>query len=117
MNGFEWHTALTALHLMLPADAWGMVVKGLGYLTLLTQLPQLILNYGLPLATKAADWMANVALNSPARPLILWQAPRIVKGIDQTAEALDKLAATFKDRLEADLAAAQTPPTAPPPAA
>lgn len=111
--GFDWHSLLPLLHQALPPGTWDMAVKGAGYLAILSQVGPRLLAWGIPAATKAADLAARAVLASPLKPLILWQAPAIIKGLDETVDAVNKINTTFKDRLEADLKAAQGP-SAPP---
>ena len=107
---------LTLAHQLLPADLWNKAVMAAGYLAIVGQVVPWLLTRGVVLAAQAADWLAKDALNSPLRPLILWQAPAIVKFLDALTTALEKVLDTFKSRLEADIEAAETAP-APPPAA
>lgn len=110
--GFDWHS-LPLLHQVLPPGTWDMVVKGAGYLAILSQVGPRLLAWGVPAATKGADLVARAVLASPLKPLILWQAPAIIKGLDETVDAVNKINTTFKDRLVADLAAAQATVPAP----
>lgn len=97
---------LTLAHQFLPAQLWNKVVVFLGYFGLLTQAVPALVTWGGPAATRAADWLAKVALNSPFRPLIIWLAPRIITFLDALTAALTQLLNTFKNELEADLKAA-----------
>ncbi len=113
----DWNTSIALTHQLLPAGLWDKAIKGAGYLSILTQAVPALLAWGVPAATRGADWLANLILNSPLRSLALWQAPTIVKGLDSATAAFTTLADTFRDRLEADLAKAQaTPAPATPPA-
>lgn len=100
---------------LIPADAWNQFVRAAGYVALIGQVVPWLLARGVPAAARAADWVAKAALASPLRPLILWQAPAIIKFLDAFIAALEKIADTFRSRLEADLEAAEVPPAAPPP--
>lgn len=102
----DMNALLAVLHQLVPAQAWDAALKGLGWLMLITQVAPRLLAWGVPAATRGADWLANLALNSPLRPLFLWQAPAIVKFLDDTTSALEQVMNTFKSRLEVDLAAA-----------
>lgn len=113
----DLNQALALAHQFLPADLWNKFVLAAGYFALIGQVVPWLLSRGVVLAAKAADWVANLILASPFRPLILWQAPAIVKFLDALTSALEKVADTFKDRLEANIQEAAkkdatTPPTA-----
>lgn len=93
-------------HQFLPADLWNKLVLATGYLTLVTQAVPLLLSWGTPAATKAADAVAKALLNSPLRPVVIYAMPRIVAFLDAFAAAIVHLVNTFKGELEADLTAA-----------
>lgn len=105
------HAYLTLAQTFLPPDLWNKAVVALGYLSLFGQIVPALLNWGVPAATRAADWLARVALASPLRPLIIYFAPSIIAFLDSFTAALEKIAETFKSRLEADLKAATTDAT------
>ncbi len=97
------HMLIVLAHQFLPAD---VVQKGLaviGALSLAGQIAQRLLAWGIPAAIRAADAVARFCLATPFRPLILWQAPAIVKFLDQFGDALEQVANTFKTRLEGDI--------------
>jgi len=98
---------LSLVHQILPADLWNKGIVVLGYLSLITQLIPMLLAWGIPAATKAADWLVALALRSPARPLILWRAPAIVAFLKSLKGALDQILDTFDNRVEADLEKAE----------
>jgi hypothetical protein len=110
----DLNTLLGAAKLLLPPDLWNKVVLAIGYVGLFGQIVPLLLSWGVPAAGRAADAVARFFLATPLRPLILYFAPAIVKFLDSLTGALEKIADTFKSRLEADLqaAAATTPPPA-----
>lgn len=99
-------TLISLIHQLLPPGACQKGLAVIGALALVKQAVPRLLSWGVPAAGKAADWVARTGLNSPLRPLILWQAPAIVSFMDDLASALTKLIDTFKGELEADIAAA-----------
>ena len=100
-------TQLTALaHQYLPADLWNKAVLAFGYLSLVTQAVPALLAWGVPAVTNAADWLVKGALGSPARPLVIYLAPRIAAALDALAAALTQLMNTFNKEIETDLKAA-----------
>ena len=71
-----------------------------------------------PLAMRAADRVASVLLSVPVlRSVVIVLAPDIVKFLDDTTTALDKLVDTFRLRLEKDIAEAAAADKAGDPAA
>ena len=98
------HVYLALAKSLLPPDLWNKAVVALGYLSLFGQIVPALLTWGVPAATRAADAVAKLALASPLRPLIIYFAPSIVAFLDAFTAALEKVADTFKSRLEADLA-------------
>lgn len=105
---------------LLPANWAHLGLEVLGAATLLHQSVTRIVPWGVPAATRLADRMVNLILASPLKPLFMWQAPAIIKFIDDLVAALTQVADTFRDRLEEDIKAAeaaQAPvPAAPAPA-
>jgi hypothetical protein len=99
-------------HQFVPANLADVLAKWLGYVT---GAYFALLGAG-PYAVKAADWLADTVLNSPLRPVAIFFAPSIVKGLDAISAALVNLVTTFKSELEKDLAkaAAANPPAEPP---
>ena len=102
----DYHAYLAALSKLLPASVVHQALAVFGAVTLAYQG---VLNGG-PAVVKLADKVAGAALRSPARPLVLYFAPNIVKFLDGLFVALTGLLITFKGELEADLAAAQASP-------
>lgn len=100
---------------VLSPQVWQEGLAAFGALALLNTAVPKLLTWGVPAMARAADWLSRTALNSPLRPLILWQAPKIVLFLDALVAALTQLLDTFRDQLEKDLAAAQTPVPAPAP--
>jgi hypothetical protein len=108
---------LDLAHQYLPPDLWNKCVLAVGYAGILGQIVPLLLSWGVPAAGNAADAVARFFLATPFRPLILYFAPAIVKFLDSLTAAFEKIADTFKARLEQDLAqaAATASPAASPP--
>ena len=100
---------MALLHQVLPPGTYTQVTSWLGS----AALAFAALAKGPAYALKAADWLANLALNSPARPLVLWAAPTIVAYLDNATELMIQTADTFRDELKADLAKAAQPAQAP----
>lgn len=98
---------LNLLHQAMPADLWQKGLAVVGALSLAKQAVPRFLAWGVPAAGRAADWLAKAALNSPLRPLILWQAPALIAFLDSLTAALTQILDTFKDELEKDLKAAE----------
>lgn len=109
----DYTKLLDVLHQLLPADLWQKGLAVIGALSLLSQAVPKLLAWGTPAAGRAADWVAKAGLNSPLRPLILWQAPNIMEFLDALAAALTQILNTFKTELEADLKAAEPTPSDP----
>lgn len=107
---------LNLIHQFLPPNLVPKALEAVGALTVLTQIVPRLLAWGVPAATRAADTVAQAILASPLRPLILWKAPQLVAFLDAFTAALEQIADTFKNRLEADIKAAADAPAAPPPA-
>lgn len=103
-------TYLALAHQLLPADLWNKFIVFLGYVGLITQLVPALVAWGVPAATRFADWIVDLALRSPLRPLVLWRAPAIVAFLKSFKGALDQILDTFDNRVEADLEKAETPP-------
>ena len=74
----DYHAYLAALSKLLPASVVHQALAVFGAVTLAYQG---VLNGG-PAVAKLADKVAGAALRSPARPLVLYFAPNIVKFLD-----------------------------------
>ena len=96
-------------HSLLPSSLWGQILALGGYLSLLTQLLPAFVAWGIPAATRAADWVTRLALGSPLRPLILWKASAIVAFLNDFKTAIDQIISTFTSEVAKDLALANTP--------
>jgi hypothetical protein len=104
------HSLTQLLAQVLPPTLVHRGLEVVGALTLLSQIVPRLLAWGIPAATRGADWVARTLLDSPLRPLILWKAKDIAAFLDELTDALEQIANTFKSRLEKDLEdAAQQP--------
>lgn len=101
-------------HQYLTAQLLHRGLEATGALAILGTIVPKILAWGVPAAVIAADRLASLLLASPARPILLWKAQAICDFLDDLTGALEKIADTFKTRLEADLKAAAAPPETPP---
>lgn len=97
-----------AAHPNVSYDALQKCLAAVGALSLATQALPRFVAWAIPAATKAADFLAKSALNSPARPLILWKANEIISFLCLLKDALNKIISTFTDELAADIQAEQT---------
>lgn len=104
---------LNLAHLILPAGLFQKGLAVLGVVSLCRDIIPRLLAFGTPAATKGADWIAKVLLNSRARPLVLWMTPHIIDFLDQLVPAINQILNTFKDELAKDLNAAAQPAPAP----
>lgn len=108
----NWNMIVDLVHKYLPSTYLHKGLELLGALTALKATAQKLLARGVSAATNAADATAKFLLNSPARSLILWQAPLLVSLLDSLTAALVQIATTFKTELEKDLQNAQADTTA-----
>lgn len=100
---------LTVARQFAPSDLAQKGLAAIGALSLLGQVLPKLVGWGVPAAIRSADWLAKAALNSPARPLILWKANDIAGFLDNLSSALTMIMNTFKNQLEADIKASATP--------
>ena len=105
---------LPLLQKFVSPDLWQKGLAVFGALSLIGQLIPKLVGWGVPAAIKTADWVARVALGSPLKPLILWQAPAIVKFLQDLRSALEQIVDTFESRLEKDISDAAAQPPSPP---
>ena len=110
--------AIVALaHQYLPAELWQKGLAVVGAFSLVSQALPKFLAWAIPASTRAADWVANLLLSSPRRPLIIWKAAAIIAFLDALSKALDDVIDTFRTELEADIQKAASAQVAPPQAA
>ena len=102
----NYQQMLDLAHQYLPANLWNKAVMAFGYLSLIAQAVPALLAWGVPAVTNAADFLVKGVLASPARPLVIYLAPRIAAALDALAAALTQLMNTFNKEVETDLQAA-----------
>lgn len=99
-------TILNAAREILPANVFQKGLQFMGILALCKDAVPKLLTWGTPAMANAADWLAKVVLNSPARSLILYFAPNIIAFLDSLSSAIDQLVNTFTAELTKDIQAA-----------
>lgn len=99
---------------LLPAAYVHKGAEIVGWLAMLGYAAPKLLAWGLPAATLAADRVASAVIAYVPRPVVAYVLPGLVKFLDDMTSALEQIMETFKNRLEADLKASQTPPSVPP---